>query len=89
MSLPDLSTDEGRAAYRAELMSVGRPYRLAGLGLVVLGAAYIIATRYGGLAENETFSVIAFGLLAAGWASFLFGRHLRTRHHKRRLAEGL
>ncbi len=89
MSLPDLSTDEGRAAYRAELMSVGRPYRLGGLALVVLGAAYVIATRYGGLAEHPTLTLAAFGALATGWALFLVGRYLRTRHHKRRLAEGL
>lgn len=89
MSLPDLSTDEGRAAYRAELMSVGRPYRLAGLALVVLGAAYIIATRYGGLAEQRALTMVAFAALAAGWALFLVGRYLRTQYHKRRLAEGL
>ena len=89
MSLPDISTDEGRAAYRAELMAVGRPYRLGGLALVVLGAGYIIATRYGGFAEQEALTMGAYASLAAGWALFLFGRHLRTRHHKRRLEEGL
>lgn len=89
MSLPDLSTDEGRAAYRAELMSVGRPYRLGGLALVVLGAGYIVATRYGGVPGNEPLTLAAYGALAVGWALFLVGRHLRTRHHKRRLAEGL
>ena len=89
MSLPDLDTDEGRAAYRKELMAVGRPYRLGGLALVVAGGAYVIATRYAGLPSNETLTVVAFGALAAGWVLFLAGRFLRTRHHKRRLTEGL
>jgi hypothetical protein len=89
MSLPDLDTDEGRAAYRREVLAVGRPYRMAGLALVVLSACYVAATRYAGLPTNEILTLVAFGGLALGWVLFLAGRYLRTRHHKRRLAEGL
>ncbi|WP_291839446.1 hypothetical protein [Brevundimonas sp.] len=89
MSLPDLDTEEGRAAYRKELMAVGRPYRLGGLALVVAGAGYVLGSRYAGLPADETLTLVAFGAVAAGWALFLAGRFLRTRHHKRRLAEGL
>ncbi len=66
MSLPDLSTDEGRAAYRKELMAVGRPYRLGGLALVVAGAGYIIGTRYAQMPTNDVLNLVAFGALAAG-----------------------
>ena len=89
MSLPDLNTDEGRAAYRAEIKAVGRPLRLGGLVLILLGAGYVVATRYDALPLNETLMLVAYGAVAAGWVLFLTATYLRTRHHKRRLAEGL
>ena len=89
MSLPDLSTDEGRAAYRAELKAVARPYRLGGLVLILLGVAWVMATRYEVVPQQQILMVIAYGLVAAGWALFLASTFLRNRHHKRRLAEGL
>ncbi|WP_420469503.1 MULTISPECIES: hypothetical protein [unclassified Brevundimonas] len=89
MSLPDLDTDEGRAAYRAEVKAVGRPFRLAGLVLILLGAGYVIATRYDALPVTQSLMLVAYGFVAAGWALFLYATWLRTRHHKRRLAEGL
>ena len=33
--------------------------------------------------------IVAYGLLAAGWALVVTAIFMRTRHHKRRLAEGL
>ncbi|MFC7379378.1 hypothetical protein [Brevundimonas sp. GCM10030266] len=89
MSQHDLDTEEGRAAYRAELKAVGRPFRLGGLALILLGAGYVVATRYDALPEIEALMVVAYGLVAAGWVSFLTATYLRTRYHKRRLAEGL
>ena len=89
MSLPDLSTDEGRAAYRAELKAVARPYRLGGLVLILLGVAWVMATRYEVVPQQQILMVIAYGFVAAGWALFLASTFLRNRHHKRRLAEGL
>ena len=89
MSLPDLNTDDGRAAYRAEIKAVGRPLRLGGLVLILLGAGYVVATRYDALPVNEALMLVAYGAVAAGWVLFLTATYLRTRHHKRRLAEGL
>ncbi len=89
MSLPDLDTEEGRAAYRKEWRAVGRPYRLGGLVAILLGAGYVIASRYDVVPGHETALMVAYGLVAAGWAAFLAATFLRNRHHRRRLREGL
>ena len=89
MSLPDLNTDEGRAAYRAEIKAVGRPLRLGGLVLILLGAGYVLATRSEVVPLIEPLMLVAYGFVAAGWVLFLTATYLRTRYHKRRLAEGL
>ncbi|MGQ3040737.1 MAG: hypothetical protein ACT6TH_03070 [Brevundimonas sp.] len=89
MSLPDLETSEGRATYRAELKAVGRPFRLAGVALILLGAGYIVATRVDWLVPNQAGIVVAYAAVAAGWAFFVAATFLRTRHHRRRLKEGL
>lgn len=89
MSLPDLDTDEGRAAYRKEWLAVGRPYRMGGLIAILLGAAYVIASRYDVVPASEALTVVAYGLVALGWALFLLSTFLRNRHHRRRLREGL
>ena len=89
MTLPDLETEEGRAAYREEWKAVGKPYRLGGLVLILLGAGYVVATRYDAVPANETALMVAYGMVAAGWVLFLIATYMRTRHHKRRLREGL
>lgn len=85
MSAPDLETDEGRAAYRKELRRVAWPLRWGGLLLVVLAAVWVVF--FGGAGGNLL--VVAYAMLALGWGMFLAATVLRTRHHKRRLAEGL
>ena len=87
MSRPDLETEEGRAAYRKELREVARPLRWTGLGLILLGAALTLAVSRGALSDGAT--VIGYGLLAAGWALVVAAVYMRTRHHRRRLMEGL
>lgn len=89
MSAPDLETEDGRAAYRAELRGMARPYRLGGFVLILLGAGYVMATRMGWAPVQQTAMVVAYGAVAVGWALFITAIFLRTRHHKRRLAEGL
>ncbi len=89
MSAPDLETEQGRVAYRAELRGVARPYRLGGFILILLGAGYVMGTRLGWFPADNTAVVIAYGAVAFGWALFIAATFLRTRHHKRRLAEGL
>jgi len=89
MSLPDLNTEEGRAAYRKELRRVAWPVRWGGLGLIVVGALFTLAVTRGmfGLAESAV--VVGYGLVAVGWMLVIAAVFLRTRHHRRRLMEGL
>ncbi|WGM47350.1 hypothetical protein KOAAANKH_02226 [Brevundimonas sp. NIBR10] len=82
----DPQTEVQVAAYRAELRTVGRSQRLAGFGLVLLGAILVwAATRAGDLAG--TVQLAGYGALAAGWALMLTAIFLRTRYHRRRLRE--
>jgi len=84
--MTDPRTDEQVAAYRAEMRAVGRPQRLAGFGLVLLGAVLVWGgTRAGGLAE--VVQMAGYAALAAGWALMLAAIFLRTRYHRRRMAE--
>lgn len=89
MSRPDLSTEEGRAAYRKELRGVGRPLRLGGLGLVIAAALLILASRKEMFGIGEWGITVSYGMLAAGWALVIAAVFMRTRHHRRRLVEGL
>jgi hypothetical protein len=84
--MTDPQTEEQVAAYRAELRAVGRNQRLAGFGLVVLGAVLVWGgTRAGGLAEIV--QMAGYASLAVGWALMLAAIFLRTRYHRRRMAE--
>ena len=86
MTSSDTETAARVATYRAELRTVGRTQRLAGLGLVLLGAILVwLATRAGDLAGMVQLS--GYGALAAGWALMLTAIFLRTRYHRRRLRE--
>ena len=87
--LPDLETEAGRAAYRAELKRVGRPFRWSGLALIVVAAGLVMFARQGRFGLTDDAVVVAYGMLAAGWVLVIASTYLRTRHHKRRLAQGL
>ena len=87
--LPDLETEAGRAAYRAELKRVAWPLRWGGLALIVVAAALVLFARQGRFGLTEDAVVVAYGMLAAGWALVIAAVYMRTRHHKRRLAQGL
>lgn len=89
MAAPDLSTDEGRAAYRKELRAVARPLRAGGLAMVVAAALLILLVRNGTFGIGQWGITVSYGMLAAGWAMVIAAIWQRTRHHKRRLAEGL
>ena len=86
MTRPDLSTDAGLKAYRDELRSVARPWRLGGFALVLAGA--LLASRGAWVQGWPHVAVnVGYGLLAIGWALLLAAIFLRTRHHRRRMAE--
>ncbi|QTC92717.1 hypothetical protein [Brevundimonas goettingensis] len=89
MSLPDLNTDEGRLAYRKELRRVAWPIRMAGFLLIVLGGLLALGARTNTLGLDNGVMPVAYAALALGWVLFLAAIIIRTRHHKRRLAEGL
>lgn len=89
MSRPDLETEDGRARYRRELRGVGRPIRLGGLALIVLGAVVVLGVAYGRLEAPQGVVMAGYGILAAGWVLVIAAVFMRTRHHRRRMAEGL
>jgi len=86
MSGPGSQTDFDVAAYRAELRTIGRTPRLAGFGLVLIGAVLTWgaakAGAYAGLVQTT-----GYVALGAGWAFMLAAIYLRTRYHRRRLRE--
>lgn len=84
---PDLETEAGRAAYRAELRKVALPLRWTGLGLIVAAALLVVAVSRGWAGIPEGAMVIGYGMLAAGWMLVIATVFLRTRHHRRRMAE--
>ena len=89
MTRPNLDTDEGRAAYRAELRRVGWPYRWGGMALIVVAAGLVLFARQGRFGLTEDAVTVAYGVLAVGWVLVIGSIFMRTRHHKRRMAEGL
>ena len=82
MTPPDLSTPEGRRAYRAELRRVALPWRAAGLGLVVLGALLSLG------AHSDWLITVGWICLGAGWVALAVALVQRNRYHRRRLSGG-
>lgn len=85
---PDLSTPEGRAAYRRELKGVARVPRLTGFLLIIFGAVFLLLRKAGYLggnpAEPDWISLIA---LAAGWTVLVLAFLQRNKYHRRRMSE--
>ncbi|HVL40978.1 MAG TPA: hypothetical protein VM348_02395 [Brevundimonas sp.] len=86
MSRPDLTDDAKIAQYRAELRAVGRNQRLAGFALVILGAIAVWGSGAVGGA-GPMLQWVGYGALAFGWALMLGAIFMRTRYHRRRMAE--
>lgn len=86
MTRPDLSSDEAVRAYRAELRAVARPQRLTGFVLVLLGAVMVWFSPQAGEA-GRVVQLAGYAALAFGWAFMLAAIFMRTRHHRRRMAE--
>jgi hypothetical protein len=86
MSQGNSSTDAEIAALRAEHRAVGRKPRLAGFGLVILGALLsYFAAKAGEL--GPAVQAVGYGALGIGWALMLYAIFLRTRFHRRLLAK--
>ena len=86
MSQSDPQADAQVAAYRAELRTVGRMPRLAGFGLVLLGAILVWSAGQAG-DFGPTVQMAGYVALGGGWAMMLAAIFLRTRHHRRRMAQ--
>ena len=74
------------AVYRTEIRAVGRKQRLAGFGLILLGAVLTWAASVAGSA-GPVVQWTGYAALAAGWALMLAAIFLRTRYHRRRMRE--
>ncbi|MDP1908845.1 MAG: hypothetical protein Q8K85_11140 [Hyphomicrobium sp.] len=81
MARPDLSDPVQRAAYRRELKAFARPWRRLGLALLLAGPMVV-------LVRGEGFDPLSLGLVVAGWAVLAPVIVARSRHHRRRMAEG-
>jgi hypothetical protein len=89
MARPDIATPEGRRAYGAELRRFALGWRIAGLGLLALGAVGMVVTARADAPWLEGWlgpSTIA--AIALGWLCCFVAIAKRTRYHKRRMAEG-
>lgn len=83
---PDLSDPAARAAYKGELRSLARGWRLLGFLLILLGVAgqfYLRARDIG----SAALWAASWTAIAAGWAIFIAVIVYRTRYHKARMAE--
>jgi len=80
---PDLTTPEGRAAYRRELRGVARPVRLGGLALALTGIA-VGASRYFMTPWPDSLRYLTLALCLVGVSLMLVGMVQRTRYHLRR-----
>lgn len=89
MARPDLESPEGRAAYRSELKRIGWKLRLGGFVLIVVAALLVALAQEGRFGLTQDAVKVAYAMLFAGWAMVITAIFQRTRHHKRRMAEGL
>lgn len=85
---PDLSTAEGKRAYRAELRAVANGWRWSGAVLIfaaLLGVIYNLQTyqRHGTVLE-----IASLVLLAAGWVLFGVAFIKTNAYHRRRISGG-
>lgn len=78
---PDLTTPEGKAAYRRELRGVAKRTRLAGFLAIAVGALLMMIANQGGGPNERT---LAFLVLALGWALLVMAFVERTLYHRRR-----
>jgi hypothetical protein len=85
---PDLSTRQGRAAYRRELLAVARKRRALGFVAIALGTLLVAWPRMGGpwMFGPLPTQTTGFALIVAGFALFGWVLAKRTRHHRRRMS---
>jgi hypothetical protein len=85
---PDLSTPEGRAAWRRELRGVALPWRVAGMAMVVIGAIGLF--WFGRGPERATDSdggLVSLALIGAGWVVLVAAIVKRSLYNKARMSD--
>ncbi len=89
MARPDLTDPAQGADYRRELRALYRGWRWLGLGLVIAATILLAWPRMGGpwMLGPRPMQDWGWIALAAGWAILIAIIALRTRHHRRRMAE--
>jgi hypothetical protein len=84
---PDLSTDEGRAAWRAELRAVAFWPRILGVSLIFGSGLVIVWNRFFAHAPNRDAISASYVVLAVGWLLFAIALLIRSRYQRRRLSD--
>ena len=85
---PDLSTPEGVAAHKAELMGLARPWRYGGLLMVCAATALLLWVRFHDLDAFKTLpGLIGVALMVGGWAMLIRVILARNTYNRRRMAE--
>ena len=87
MSRPDLTSPEGRAAYHAELRTVGVNWRVGGIAMIFLAAIVLVSAKTQSMDMHSPLMIAGFAILALGWILAFIGIFVRTRYHARRLKE--
>jgi hypothetical protein len=85
---PDLSTEEGRAAYKEELRAVAFWPRQIGLGLVIAAALALMYVRFGNGGPNPRLEGASLAVMAVGWLLLVVAFVWRNRYHRRRVSGG-
>jgi polyferredoxin len=86
MPPPDLSSPEGRLAYRAELSRVARPLRWTGLTAIAAAAVAVWWVRAEGQDVAHTpVGLIAVVVMLLGWLLVALAIAQRTAYHRRRM----
>ncbi len=83
---PDLASDEGRAAYKAELQRIVFWPRTLGLSLIISAALLIVWNAKFAPVRDPSLTTTAYVILVVGWALLLVAILLRSRYHRRRLS---
>jgi hypothetical protein len=84
---PDLSTPEGRIAYRRELRMVAWPLRAIGLPLVAGGAIGLIWLGRGPQRVTDSdIGLLALAMIGAGWVLLVAAIAKRSLYNKARMS---
>jgi uncharacterized membrane protein HdeD (DUF308 family) len=80
---PDLTTAEGRAAYRAELRGIARPIRYMGVILMLAGLGLVLFRHF---SMPTLPSILPLVFIILGVLHMLAGIVVRLRYHQRRMS---